>query len=138
MEDSLNVKFEKRSRILFEKTKLRDDDEEEKVLCLNEVFCSESEISQASRYRIEKDNIDLGIFRSSGLIVSTGTGSTGWLYAIRQITAPMLAEVQKTLGTLNINEKVNEELAKKISDGSVFGRSEDRMYFTSREKFGDD
>ena len=53
------------------------------MLVLNEVFCAEREVSSASRYCIVKDSIDLGVFKSSGLIVSTGTGSTGWLHAAR-------------------------------------------------------
>ena len=57
------------------------------MLCLNEVFCAERNLSEVSRYCIMKDGIDLGVFKSSGLIISTGTGSTGWLYGVRQITA---------------------------------------------------
>ena len=82
-----------------------------------------------------KDNVDLGVFKSSGLIVSTGTGSTGWLYAARQITSQQLADIQETLGTLNLDDSVNERLAKEISDETVFKRSEDQMYFCVREGF---
>ena len=116
MEDDLGVKFEKRSRFLFEKVRQREDQEERKVLCLNEVFCAETEVAQASRYRIKQDGTDLGVFKSSGLIVSTGTGSSGWLYAARQITAAQLADIERALGTLKVDEKVNRELAKEISD----------------------
>ena len=90
MEDDHKVGFERRSRICYEKVKTRDDQEDEKVLCLNEVFCAERDVSSASRYCILKDGIDLGVFKSSGLIVSTGTGSTGWLYAARQLTVDQL------------------------------------------------
>lgn len=62
-------------------------------MCLNEAFCAEKDVSSASRYHILKDNVDLGVFKSSGLIVSTGTGSTGWLYAARQITSQQLADI---------------------------------------------
>ena len=93
MEDDLSVQFEKRSRILFEKVKQNDKEQDCKILCLNEAFCAEKDVSSASRYHIVKDNIDLGVFKSSGLIVSTGTGSTGWLYAARQITSQQLADI---------------------------------------------
>ena len=83
MEDEHAVEFEKRSRILFERLRTKDEMEERKILCLNEAFAAEKDVSSASRYCIEKDDIDLGVFKSSGLIVSTGTGSSGWLYAAR-------------------------------------------------------
>lgn len=77
----------------------------------------------------------MGVFKSSGLIVSTGTGSTGWLYAARQITAQQLAAIQETLGTLHLDDTVNEELAKEISDETVFERGADKMYWCVREGF---
>lgn len=55
-------------------------------LCLNEVFTAEKDVSCTSIYRINVDNRDMGKFKSSGLLISTGTGSSGWLYSARQIT----------------------------------------------------
>jgi len=86
MEDDHFVDFEMRSRIFYERVRTRDDQKEKKALCLNEVFCAEADVSSASRYCITKDGVDLGVFKSSGLIVSTGTGSSGWLYSARQLT----------------------------------------------------
>lgn len=83
MNDDHSVGYDKRSRILYEKIRTSESQEEEKVLSLNEVFCAEKDVSSASRYCVMKDGHDLGVFKSSGLIVSTGTGSTGWLYAAR-------------------------------------------------------
>jgi NAD kinase len=37
-------------------------------------------------YRMLVDDKDMGKFKSSGVIISTGTGSSGWLYSARQIT----------------------------------------------------
>ena len=39
---------------------------------LNELFCAEKDVGSASRFRISPDGADWGIFKSSGLIVSTG------------------------------------------------------------------
>lgn len=83
MEDDHARGYEKRQRMLFERVRDSEDQEEQKILCLNEVFCAERDVSSASRYCVQKDGIDLGVFKSSGLIVSTGTGSSGWLYAAR-------------------------------------------------------
>lgn len=55
-------------------------------LSLNEIFCAEKNISQTSIYRLKVDNQMRGKFKSSGIIISTGTGSTGWLYSARRIT----------------------------------------------------
>ena len=82
-------KFEPRTRILLEMTKIGglygEDvlDEPIKRLSLNEVFIAEHDVASASRYRIKPNGVNLGLFKSSGLIVSTGVGSTGWLYAAR-------------------------------------------------------
>jgi|LakMenEpi03Aug12_release.lakeMendotaPanAssembly.Ray.scaffolds.fasta_scaffold511271_2 NAD kinase len=65
----------------------------EPILCLNEAFCAEKDVGSASRFRIAPDDQDWGIFKSSGLIVSTGTGSTGWLFSSRQVTASQLGEI---------------------------------------------
>ena len=83
MDDDYSLSYEKRSRLLYERIRNNENQEEQKVLTLNEVFCAEKEVSSASRYCIIKDGLDLGVFKSSGLIVSTGTGSTGWLYGAR-------------------------------------------------------
>lgn len=53
------------------------------VLCLNDILVAEHDIASASRYRLVSDKHNLGLFKSSGLIVATGTGSTGWLYTAR-------------------------------------------------------
>lgn len=63
------------------------------MLSLNEIFVAEKDVSSASRYCVMKDGHDLGVFKSSGLIVSTGTGSTGWLYSARQCTVDQLVEI---------------------------------------------
>jgi NAD kinase len=55
-------------------------------LCLNEVFVAEKDVATTSCYKLVVDDREMGKFKSSGLIISTGTGSSGWLYSARQIT----------------------------------------------------
>jgi len=50
---------------------------------LNEVFAAEKDVSCTSMYRVEVDKRDMGKFKSSGLLIATGTGSSGWLYSAR-------------------------------------------------------
>jgi NAD kinase len=58
----------------------------EKKLVLNEVFAAEKDVCQTSMYKVIVDGRDMGKFKSSGIIISTGTGSSGWLFSARQIT----------------------------------------------------
>lgn len=90
MEDPEAVGYEKRSRILFERKPSSMHRNPKRALCLNETLCAEKDVSSASRYNVIRDGMDLGLFKSSGLLISTGTGSTGWLYAVRQITPHQL------------------------------------------------
>ena len=76
-------------------------------LCLNEVFTAEKDVSCTSMYRITVDDRDMGKFKSSGLIVSTGTGSSGWLYSARQITYHDVRTIQAILG---ISDNTDQEL----------------------------
>jgi len=55
-------------------------------LCLNEVFVAEKDVGKTSIYRLQVDDSYLGKFKSSGIIISTGTGSSGWLYSARRIS----------------------------------------------------
>lgn len=55
-------------------------------LVLNEIFCAEKDTGKTSIYRLFVDGKDHGKFKSSGMIISTGTGSSGWLFSARRIT----------------------------------------------------
>lgn len=70
-------------------------------LCLNEVFAAEKDVSCTSMYKLVVDGKDMGKFKSSGILVSTGTGSSGWLYSARQITPNDVEIVQSMLGVEN-------------------------------------
>lgn len=45
---------------------------------------SECDVSRVSVYRLNVDGKEIGKFKSSGIIIASGTGSTGWLYAAKQ------------------------------------------------------
>ena len=49
----------------------------------------------------------MGKYKSSGIIISTGTGSSGWLYSARQITAHDVSIVQKMMGFENQSDLVS-------------------------------
>jgi hypothetical protein len=45
----------------------------------------------------------MGKFKSSGILISTGTGSSGWLFSARQITPYDVQIVQTLMGVENRN-----------------------------------
>jgi hypothetical protein len=49
-------------------------------------------------YRLNVDGRDMGKFKSSGIIVATGTGSSGWLYSARQITPTDVDTIRTIIG----------------------------------------
>jgi NAD+ kinase len=75
-------------------------------LCLNEVFAAEKDVSCTSMYKLQVDDKDMGKFKSSGIIISTGTGSSGWLYSARQITAHDVGIIKELLNS-NANTPTN-------------------------------
>jgi NAD kinase len=81
-------------------------------LCLNEIFCGEKRVSETSMFRIKVDEEDyLGKFKSSGLLVSTGTGSTGWLYSAKKYTELDVTRALAKLGAHDEPAAVCEHLA---------------------------
>jgi len=46
---------------------------------------------------MKADGIELGKFTSSGIIVSTGSGSSGWLYGAKRITNRNVKEIAKEI-----------------------------------------
>jgi hypothetical protein len=77
-------------------------------LCLNELFAAEKDVSCTSMYKLTVDGKDMGKFKSSGIIISTGTGSSGWLYSARQITPHNVSIIQKFIGSVNDSEFVSK------------------------------
>lgn len=83
--DGVNFDYFYRTRGLFSFESAATEESISK-LCLNEVFAAEKDVSTTSMYRLEVDGKDMGKFKSSGIIIATGTGSSGWLYSARQVT----------------------------------------------------
>jgi hypothetical protein len=67
-------------------------------------------------FRLKVDNEDyLGKFKSSGLLVSTGTGSTGWLYSAKKFTELDVRRALTKLGAHDEPGAVSEYLAEELS-----------------------
>ena len=114
-----------------------EEDSPENYLVLNEVMASEKDASQVSMYRLNVDDRDLGKFKSSGIIIATGTGSTGWLYSAKSITPYQVNHFKRVIG--NTKDKaldlIDYEIAKKINSKTIFPSDSSQMYYYVREGF---
>ena len=115
---------------------------EDDFVILNEIMLSEADASVLSVYRLNIDGRDIGKFKSSGILVSTGTGSTGWLYSAKQVTPEMIAHYRVMLGQKKNQDmfpyKASDDdavIAKEISDQTIFPKHHDKMYYFVREGF---
>jgi NAD+ kinase len=107
-------------------------------LVLNEIFAAEKDTGKTSIYRLFVDHVDLGKFKSSGIIISTGTGSSGWLFSARRITQSDVRTILNYLGNGESIELVEEHFAKTVSKQTIFPPDEERMYFFVREGYTKD
>lgn len=67
---------------------------------------AEKDVGKTSIYRLQVDDSYLGKFKSSGIIVSTGTGSSGWLYSARRISQSDVRTILNYLGNTDNIELV--------------------------------
>ncbi len=107
-------------------------------LALNEIFIAEQDVGKTSTYKLIADGVDLGKFKSSGVILSTGTGSTGWLFSARRITQSDVRAILDHLGNQDNQELVEEHFARTISEQTVFPPEEERIYYFVREGYAKD
>ena len=60
------------------------------------------------------DKVDMGKIRSSGIIISTGSGSSGWLYGAKRVTNRNVNDIIQELiihadrGTCNLGDRIRE------------------------------
>lgn len=83
-------------------------------LALNEVFIGEDEAAKVSTYNISIDDSQTVKQKSSGLIVSTGTGSTSWYLGMNRIDENATTSVLEALQSLGINVPITRNLVEKV------------------------
>jgi NAD kinase len=54
---------------------------------------AEKNASKTSMYKLDVNDNDLGKFKSSGIIISTGSGSSGWIYGAKRVTNNSVNEI---------------------------------------------
>lgn len=92
------------------------DEEPFRQLSLNEIFVAEDKVSKTSVFKLTADKHFLGKFKSSGLIISTGTGSTGWLYSAKRMSEIDVRRALEQLGAHGEPEQVQNHIAQAMSD----------------------
>jgi len=76
---------------------------------------AEKNASKTSMYQINVDKTDLGKIRSSGIIISTGSGSSGWLYGAKRVTNRNVNDIIQELivhadrGECNLGDRIREQ-----------------------------
>jgi NAD+ kinase len=102
-------------------------------LSLNEIFAAEKEVAQTSIFSLNVNKEYIGKFKSSGLIISTGTGSTGWLYSAKRFTEINVERALNKLGAYNEPSEVYKNIAVALSEQTVFAPNQADMYYFVRE-----
>ncbi|VDN53409.1 unnamed protein product [Dracunculus medinensis] len=108
------------------------------LLALNDVFMGEIHAARVSSYDVQIDNNPVIRQKSSGLTVSTGTGSTAWYYTINRLSAQDVGEILSivnSMGLMNIevNDQQNKEISERFSQNLLFDPSSPEMAFAIRE-----
>lgn len=107
-------------------------------LALNEVFIGESVTSRVSLLRLQIDNGAWTHTKSSGLCVTTGTGSTSWHFSINCLRTHSVLELMKILSEecgvkLDTSLEKAREVTEKYNQRLMFAPDSDQLAYSVRE-----
>ncbi|XP_068622031.1 NAD kinase 2, mitochondrial [Battus philenor] len=107
-------------------------------LALNEVFIGESVTSRVSLLRLQIDNGKWTHTKSSGLCVTTGTGSTSWHFSINCLRTHSVLELMKILGEefdvkLESSIERAREVAERYNQKLMFAPDSEQLAYSVRE-----
>lgn len=107
-------------------------------LALNEVFIGESVTSRVSLLRLQIDNGNWTHTKSSGLCVTTGTGSTSWHFSINCLRTHSVLELMKILQEefqvkLDTNIEKAREVTERYNQKLMFAPDSDQLAYSVRE-----
>jgi hypothetical protein len=77
-------------------------------------------VGASSIYRIRVDGDYIGKFKSSGMIISSGTGSTGWLHSAKRFTEHDVSHALSLMGSSGEPAEVIKKLADELSETTCF------------------
>ncbi|CAG5052910.1 unnamed protein product [Parnassius apollo] len=107
-------------------------------LALNEVFIGESVTSRVSLLRLQIDNGQWTHTKSSGLCVTTGTGSTSWHFSINCLRTHSVLELMKILNEefdvkLESTLERAREVAERYNQKLMFPPESEQLAYSVRE-----
>lgn len=100
---------------------------------LNEFYLTTSEFFRTFRYDWVDDKFIVENLRSSGLLISTGTGSTAYLLSASRIP---LARVQQLIALMGMDVKDDDllrSISKKMNQANCFDPQSRKLFFMHRE-----
>ncbi|KAJ4432136.1 hypothetical protein ANN_20752 [Periplaneta americana] len=103
------------------------------VMSVVKVYMGESLSSRVSYFGLSLDNGVWTKVKSSGLCVSTGTGSTSWHLSINRITEQSVAEVMKLLGASQSDSVLVKKVTDEFNKSLIFSCEDKRMSYTIRD-----
>lgn len=112
------------------------------VLALNEVFIGECLSARVSYYEMQVDGGERSKVKSSGMCVSTGTGSTSWTFSIDRLTHQSVEELVRIiadetgLGPDILSDKnlnLIDKITSRFNNTLVFKPDENKMAYTIRD-----
>ncbi|MCL4125370.1 UNVERIFIED_CONTAM: hypothetical protein GTU68_010032, partial [Idotea baltica] len=109
------------------------------VLSLNEVFIGECVSARVSYLEIGMDGQKRVKQKCSGLIVSTGTGSTSWTYSVNKLTEQnmedILTIVKEETGfpLSDTDPRFIRKVTDKFNEMLIINPEEHRMVYTIRD-----
>lgn len=121
-----------RQRLLFEMESVISG-ESKRQLALNEVFVAEKNVGSSSIYRMSVDGDYIGKFSASGLIISTGTGSSGWLHSAKRFTEHDVAQALNRMGSGGEPAETVKKLADTLTEKTRFAEDYPYFYYYVRE-----
>ncbi|XP_078048632.1 NAD kinase 2, mitochondrial [Augochlora pura] len=104
-------------------------------LALNEVFIAEALSARTSDLLIKVNNDDkYHVVKSSGLCVSTGTGSTSWHKAINSVNPQIVREIINTIDDKReYSKKEIEDICSRFNDTLRFDAEELKLCYAVRD-----
>jgi len=108
------------------------------VKALNEVFMGEALSARVSYYELAVDKAERIKVKSSGLCVSTGTGSTSWTFNINKLTQQNVSDLmrliqEETNTPINQDRRLVDKITATFNDHLIFGPEESLMGYTIRD-----
>ncbi|KAK0161094.1 hypothetical protein PV327_009609 [Microctonus hyperodae] len=104
-------------------------------LALNEIFIGESLSARTSSLEIcLDDEKEFRKVKSSGICISTGTGSSSWYKAINSLTSQMVKDIlHVAMPTNNYSDEEIDKICCKFNDSLQFSPDDSRLSYVIRD-----